>query len=58
MLNYEKFLLLVRKDFGHDDSTLVLGDLLRTYVNDFDEMYALWVARQAEAESQPAQVEA
>jgi hypothetical protein len=46
LLNYEKFLLLVRKDFGHDDSGLVPGDLLRMYVNDFDEMNALWLAKQ------------
>jgi hypothetical protein len=58
LLNYEKFLLLVRKDFGHNDSTLVLGDLLRTYVNDFDEMYALWMGKQAQGESQPVQIEA
>jgi hypothetical protein len=46
LLNYEKLLLLVRKDLGHDDSALKLGDLLRVYVNDFDEMYALWAAKQ------------
>lgn len=55
LLNYEKFLLLVRKDFGHDDSELVQGDLLRTYVNDFDEMYTLWQAKQiAESSSEGA----
>jgi hypothetical protein len=54
LLNYEKFLLLVRKDFGHDDSELAQGELLRTYVNDFDEMYALWQAKQA-AESSSAE---
>jgi hypothetical protein len=46
LLNYEKLLRLLRKDFGHDDSALKLGDLLRVYVNDFDEMYALWRAKQ------------
>jgi hypothetical protein len=51
LLNYEKFLLLVRKDFGHDDSELVQGDLLRTYVNDFDEMYALWQAKESAGSS-------
>lgn len=47
LLNYEKLLLLVRKDLGHDDSELRLGDLLRVYVNDFDEMYLRWAAKQA-----------
>jgi hypothetical protein len=47
LLNYEKLLLLVRKDLGHDDSDLKLGDLLRIYVNDFDEMYIHWMAKQA-----------
>jgi hypothetical protein len=47
LLNYEKLLLLVRKDLGHDDSELKLGDLLRIYVNDFDEMYLRWAATQA-----------
>jgi hypothetical protein len=46
LLNYEKLLLLVRKDLGHDDTELKLGDLLRIYVNDFDEMYLLWTAKQ------------
>lgn len=58
LLNYEKLLLLVRKDLGHDDSKLKRGDLLRIYVNDFDEMYALWMAKQMRTESQPAQIEA
>ena len=53
LLNYEKLLLLVRKDLGHDDSELKLGDLLRVYVNDFDEMYLRWAAKQAlQAENQ------
>ncbi|HEY2767969.1 MAG TPA: hypothetical protein VGI76_06900 [Solirubrobacteraceae bacterium] len=47
LLNYEKLLLLVRKDLGHDDSELRLGDLLRVYVNDFDEMHLRWAAKQA-----------
>jgi hypothetical protein len=53
LLNYEKLPLLVRKDLGHDDSDLKLGDLLRLYVNDFDEMYLRWAAKQAlQGESQ------
>lgn len=56
LLNYEKLLLLVRKDLGHDDSDLKLGDLLRVYVNDFDEMYLRWAARQElQSEHQPSQ---
>jgi hypothetical protein len=56
LLNYEKLLLLVRKDLGHDDSDLKLGDLLRIYVNDFDEMYLRWAATQAlQAESQSSE---
>lgn len=55
LLNYEKLLLLVRKDLGHDDSDLKLGDLLRVYVNDFDEMYLRWMAKQAITESQPSE---
>jgi hypothetical protein len=56
LLNYEKLLLLVRKDLGHDDSELQLGDLLRIYVNDFDEMYARWSAKQAlQSENPPSQ---
>jgi hypothetical protein len=58
LLNYEKLLLLVRKDLGHDDSELKLGDLLRIYVNDFDEMYALWAAKQASAQAKPTEIEA
>jgi hypothetical protein len=58
LLNYERLLLLVRKDLGHDDSELKLGDLLRIYVNDFDEMYALWVAEQASAQAKPTEIEA
>jgi hypothetical protein len=42
LLNYEKLLLLMRRDLGHDDSSLEEGDLLRVYVNDFDEMVARW----------------
>ena len=49
LLRYERFLLLIRKDFGHDDSELEAGDLLRTYVNDLDEMFALWQAKQLAA---------
>lgn len=56
LLNYEKLLLLVRKDLGHDDSELRLGDLLRVYVNDFDEMYLRWAAKQAlQAEGQSSE---
>jgi hypothetical protein len=56
LLNYEKLLLLVRKDLGHDDSDLKRGDLLRVYVNDFDEMYALWATKQAlQSTSAPSQ---
>jgi hypothetical protein len=56
LLNYEKLLLLVRKDLGHDDSDLELGDLLRVYVNDFDEMYNRWLAKQShQTEIQPSQ---
>jgi hypothetical protein len=47
LLNYEKLLLLVRMDLGHDDSDMKMGDLLRVYVNDFDEMYLRWAAKQA-----------
>lgn len=55
LLTYEQLLFLMRKDLGHDDSTLVPGDLLRVYVNDFDEMYALWQAKQvAESRSEQA----
>jgi hypothetical protein len=46
LLTYEQLLFLIRKDLGHDDSTLTPGDLLRVYVNDFDEMNALWLAKQ------------
>lgn len=49
LLTYEQLLFLMRKDLGHDDTTLMPGDLLRVYVNDFDEMYALWMAKQAAA---------
>lgn len=49
LLTYEQLLFLMRKDLGHDDSTLVPGDLLRVYINDFNEMYALWMAKQAAA---------
>jgi hypothetical protein len=58
LLNYEKLLLLVRKDLGHDDSELKLGDLLRIYVNDFDEMYARWAAKQASAQAKPTETAA
>ncbi len=49
LLTYEQLLFLMRKDLGHDDSTLLPGDLLRVYVNDFDEMRGLWIAKQAAA---------
>lgn len=57
LLNYEKLLLLVRKDLGHDDSELKQGDLLRIYVNDFDEMYERWTAKQElQAEGQSSEL--
>jgi hypothetical protein len=49
LLAYEQLLFLIRHDLGHDDSTLVPGDLLSVYVNDFNEMRAQWVARQVAA---------
>lgn len=53
LLTYEQLLFLIRKDLGHDDSTLIPGDLLCVYVNDFDEMNALWLAKQGAGGGDP-----
>jgi len=34
---YEKLLLAIRRDLGHDDSKLPRWDLLRVFVNDLDD---------------------
>jgi hypothetical protein len=47
MFAFERVLLSVRADLGRDNSGLAPGDLLRIYINDFDEALAQWALQQA-----------
>jgi hypothetical protein len=40
LLAYERLLVAVRADLGHDNAGLEPGDLLRVYVNDIDDAMA------------------
>lgn len=40
MLGWEKVLLTIREDLGHNNAGLRSGDLLRLYITDFDESIA------------------
>jgi hypothetical protein len=46
LVAFEKVLLAIREDLGHDNSALKRGDLLRLFVNedDDDESRAIWQA--------------
>ena len=46
LVAFEKVLLAIREDLGHDNSALKHGDLLRLFVNedDDDESRAIWQA--------------
>jgi hypothetical protein len=47
LLGYERILLAVRADLGHDNSELAPLDLLRVYINELEESIAAWNAKQA-----------
>jgi hypothetical protein len=43
LLRFERVLLAIRKDLGHDDEGLQPGDLLRIYVRDIDPILIAWM---------------
>lgn len=44
LLRWERVLLAIPRDLGHDNRSLNPGDLLRIYVNDADEHIQPWLA--------------